>query len=217
MASWSSLDYSGKWKPLHYNMKRAFAPLAISAAPKWGDPSTVEVWAVNDRDEAFEGTATLDVWTLDGVKKPFATLPTQIAPRSAAKVGEWPIAAFGDGAVRAASFLRMRLDGRSGSVVEGVSNEWMFDLFMNMNLVKADVKTTFAERNGKFLVTLEADNPAFFVWANVWGTRGEFDDNSFTLYPAEPRTITFTPKTPGLALEAVKKSFSVTHLRETYR
>ena len=219
VASWSSLDYSGKWKQLHYHMKRAYAPLAISAAPKWGDRSTIEVWAVNDNDDGFDGTAALDLWMLDGTCKPFAAPAMRIEPRSAAKVGEYPLSAFAGGRASppADAFLRMRLDGKAGSVVESVSSEWMFDLFMNMNLAKTDVKTTFAEKDGKFLVTLSTDKPAFFVWANVWGTRGEFDDNSFTLYPGEPRTITFTPKTPGLSLDGFKNAFSVMHLRETYR
>ena len=214
VASWSSLDYSGKWKPLHYHMKRAYAPLAISAAPKWGDPSTIEVWAVNDRDDSFDGTAELDLWTLDGEKKPFASSAVRIAPRSAVKVGEWPVAAFAAGRAfsPADSFLRMRLVGGLE-----VSNEWMFDLFMNMNLARTNIKTAFAEKDGKFHVTLSADKPAFFVWANSWGTRGEFDDNSITLYPGEPRTITFAPKIHGLSLDAFKRSFSVMHLRETYR
>ena len=195
-------------------MKRAYAPLAISAAPKWGDPSTIEVWAVNDRDDSFDGTAELDLWALDGEKKPFASSAVRIAPRSAAKVGEWPIAAFAAGRASspADSFLRMRLVGGLE-----VSNEWMFDLFMNMNLARTNIKTTFAEKDGKFHVTLSAGKPAFFVWANAWGTRGEFDDNSITLYPGEPRTITFAPKIPGLSLDAFKRSFSVMHLRETYR
>ena len=217
VASWSSLDYSGKWKPLHYHMKRAYAPIAISAAPKWGDGSAIEVWAVNDHDEVFVGTAALDLWAFDGSKKPFGSRAVRIAPRAAVKVGEWPLAAFGDAAVRAASFLRMRLDGRAGAVAESVSNEWMFDLFMNMNLAKTEVKATFAEKDGTFLATLAADKPAFFVWANVWRTRGEFDDNSVTLYPGEPRTLTFTPKESGLTRDAFSKSFSVMHLRDTYK
>ena len=214
VASWSSLDYSGKWKPLHYHMKRAYAPLAISAAPKWGDTSKIEVWTVNDCDAAFEGTAALDLWTASGERKPFAAPAVRIAPRSAAKVGEWSVSAFGDGLSRSSSFLRMQLVGESRLPI---SNEWMFDLFMNMNLAKTDIKTTFAEKGGKFLVTLSADKPAFFVWANAWRTRGEFDDNSVTLYPGEPRTLTFTPKEPGLTLDAFRKSFSVMHLRDTYK
>ena len=218
VASWSSLDYSGKWKPLHYHMKRAYASVAISAAPKWGAPEkTIEVWAVNDHEAPFEGMAALDLWTFGGEKKAFAAPTVRIAPRSAAKVGEYPLSAFGDETVRKTSFLRLRLEGCAGSVAESVSNEWMFDLFMNHDLAKTEVRTSFAEKDGKFLVTLAAGKPAFFVWANVWRTRGEFDDNSFTLYPGEPRTITFTPKTPDLTLDAFRKAFSVMHLRETYR
>ena len=217
VASWSSLDYSGKWKPLHYNIKRAYAPVAISAAPKWGDPDTIEVWAVNDRDVAFEGTAALDLWAFEGSSRAFARIPAKVAPRSAAKLGEYPLSAFGDAAARTASFLRMRLDGMAGDVRDSASNEWMFDLFMNSNLAKTDVRTAFAEKDGKFLVTLSADKPAFFVWANVWRTRGEFDDNSFTLYPGEPRTIAFAPKAPGMTLDAFKKAFTVMHLRDTYK
>ena len=217
VASWSSLDYSGKWKQLHYNVKRAYAPLAVSAAPKWGDPDVVEVWAVNDRDCAFEGTAVVDQWTFAGERKTAAVIPAKLEPRSAAKLAEYRLSEFGDDAARSATFLRLCLDGRAGAAADSASNEWMFDLFMNSELAKTDIRTEFAERDGKFLVTMSADKPAFFVWANVWRVRGEFDDNSFTLYPGEPRTIAFSPKAPGLTLEDFKKAFSVTHLRETYK
>ncbi len=217
VASWSSLDYSGKWKQLHYNIKRAYAPVAISAGPKWGDPSTIEIWAVNDHDEEFKGTAAIDQWTFGGEKKVLATVPATIAPRSAVRVASYPLSAFGDEAARRSSFLGMSLDGRAGTVADRASNEWMFDLFMNSELEKTDVKVSFSEKDGSFRATLQCDKPAFFVWANVWKIRGEFDDNSFTLYPGSPRTITFTPKAPGLTLDAFKKAFSVTHMRENYR
>ncbi|MBR1588300.1 MAG: glycoside hydrolase family 2 protein [Kiritimatiellae bacterium] len=225
VASWSSLDYSGKWKPLHYHMKRAFAPVAISAAPRWGDPSTVEVWAVNDRDAAFDGTATLDLWTFEGEMKAFAASAVRIEPRASVKVGEYPLSAFGDDAARRKTFLRMKLAGAPPTAtatdaqerVHPVSNEWMFDLFKDHDLAKTDVRASFAERDGKFLVTLSSRKPAFFVWVNAWQIRGEFDDNSLTLYPGEPRTLAFAPKAGGLTLDAFKKAFSVVHLRETYR
>lgn len=217
VASWSSLEYSGKWKHLHYNMKRAYAPLAVSAAPKWGDPGKIEIWAVNDNPDGFTGTASVDRWTFGGKRGTVAEIKAEIPARSSVKIAEYPLSAFGDEAVRTASFLRMRLDGRAGEKTASASGEWMFDLFMNSELEKCSLKTDFAEKDGKFYVTLSADKPAFFVWANVWRTRGEFDDNSFTLYPGEPRTIVFTPKTPRLTLDGFKKAFSVTHLRETYR
>jgi beta-mannosidase len=41
-------------------------------------------------------------------------------------------------------------------------------------------------------IRLSVDKPAFFVWANVLGVRGEFDDNSFTLLPGRPKTLIFS-------------------------
>ena len=45
VASWSSLDYGGGWKLLHYMAKRFFAPVTVSAIPTDG---AFRVTAVND-------------------------------------------------------------------------------------------------------------------------------------------------------------------------
>ena len=62
---------------------------------------------------------------------------------------------------------------------------------------------------------LTTDKPAFFVWINATGVRGEFDDNSFALLPGEPRTLTFTPKDHTDA-ETFVNSISVTDLSKSY-
>ena len=64
-------------------------------------------------------------------------------------------------------------------------------------------------------ITLTTDKPAFFVWVNATGVRGEFDDNSFTLLPDEPRTLTFTPKEP-IDAETFRRSLSVTDLSKSF-
>ena len=62
--------------------------------------------------------------------------------------------------------------------------------------------------------TLSADKPAFYVWANVRGVRGEFSDNCLTLLPGRPRTITFARKRGGDESAKVEDRLSVTHLAE---
>ena len=79
------------------------------------------------------------------------------------------------------------------------------------DLPKANVK---AEIDG-FKVTLTTDKPAFWVWMNAKGIRGEFEDNAVTLVPGWPRTFTFKPKDP-VTPAAFKAAFSVTHLTELY-
>jgi hypothetical protein len=65
-------------------------------------------------------------------------------------------------------------------------------------------------------VLLSADKPAFFVWSDVYGIRGEFEDNAFTLLPGRPRTLEFKAKDGNVSLENFRKAFKVTHLRESY-
>ena len=45
--SWSSMEYSGRWKALQYSTKRVFSPISLSFSANAGD-NTVEVWAINN-------------------------------------------------------------------------------------------------------------------------------------------------------------------------
>ena len=49
VVSWSSRDYFGRWKALHYAARDAFAPILISSVLN-GD--TLEVWGVSDLNKA---------------------------------------------------------------------------------------------------------------------------------------------------------------------
>ena len=51
-ASWSSIDYYGKWKALHYKVKESFAPIIISHEFVNGD---LQIAVVSDLLNDFEG------------------------------------------------------------------------------------------------------------------------------------------------------------------
>jgi len=58
VASWSSLDYYGRWKALHYFAKRFYQPLFASVQES---PDQVEFWVSNDLKESREIEL---VWTI---------------------------------------------------------------------------------------------------------------------------------------------------------
>lgn len=77
--SWSSMEYSGRWKVLQYGMTGVYSPLAIY--PFWTpENQTLEVLVFSDRWETMEGEAQL-TWfdwsgeTLETSKHPFS-VPT---------------------------------------------------------------------------------------------------------------------------------------------
>ena len=58
-------------------------------------------------------------------------------------------------------------------------------------LPDATVKAETSVRDGRLVVTLTTDKPAYFVWLTAPGAR--FSDNSFTLLPGETKEVTVIP------------------------
>ncbi|MBR2837194.1 MAG: glycoside hydrolase family 2 protein [Kiritimatiellae bacterium] len=210
VASWSSIEYGGKWKHLQYHARRFYSPCAVMVAPAYKDDGTLEVWAVNDKDEPLVGSAKLEAWTFGGAVADAKTLAMDVPARSARRLGSFPLSAFGTDAERKGRFLALSAD-------ECPDNEWQFQLYRESNLARASVKAALAEANGVWTVTLSTDRPAFFVWADAPGIRGVFSDNSFLLLPGRPKTLTFTKRPDEKASFAdFRRAFELMHLRESY-
>ncbi|MGC8780384.1 MAG: beta-mannosidase, partial [Anaerolineae bacterium] len=61
--SWSSLDYFGRWKALHYAARRFNAPTALSIAE---EADRAEIWISNETRAVWNGTVHWSVETLVG-------------------------------------------------------------------------------------------------------------------------------------------------------
>ena len=217
VASWSSIEYGGKWKHLQYHAARFFAPVAVVMAPKFGDSSTLEAWVVNDRREAFRGSAEIANLTFGGETVFSRTVSADVPAGTARCVASFKVDEFGTADERKGRFAYLELKGSVGGEVVRFSNDWHFQYYRECAFEKANVATSFAEKDGVWTVTLATDRPAFFVWADAYGIRGTFSDDSFTLLPGKPVTLTFTRRNGETAtFSDFKKSFSVMHLRESY-
>jgi beta-mannosidase len=63
--SWSSIEYSGRWKVLHYGESQIFSPVVIY--PFWTAANeTLEVYVISDRWTAVKGTAQLSWYAWNG-------------------------------------------------------------------------------------------------------------------------------------------------------
>jgi len=216
--SWSTLEYGGKWKPAHYVLKRAYAPVAVYPGRKANNGNVVRVRAVNDTAAAFEGTAQVEVWRYDGTSpQPLESLPVKLRPHEGGVIADYPLARFGSALARTNAFLVVRLEGRSGARPYAVTDDWQFGKFKTAPIRKAKiaVEALPGETDGTFRVRVSTDLPAFHVWLNARGVRGEFDDNAFTLLPGRGRTLVFTKKAGEPAtLEKFRAALSVVSLSD---
>ena len=65
-ASWSSMDFGGNWRLLHYTMKKLYAPFTVIVEQdKLNGPYTI--WAVTDLNKEIQG-GCCDLWIFTGIK-----------------------------------------------------------------------------------------------------------------------------------------------------
>jgi beta-mannosidase len=63
VVSWSSIDFMGNWKALHYKAKKSFEDVLISSIV---ENDTIQTYIVSDKLQALEGTLTLEFLDFTG-------------------------------------------------------------------------------------------------------------------------------------------------------
>ena len=213
VSSWSSVEYGGKWKHLHYQAKRFYAPVAVVALGEMVgetvNPAKGRIVALNDTAEVLAGKLTVERWTYDGRVVSVEKKDVSLLPDSTTDVDGFEERAGTEG--DQPTFLYLTLKTVHGSVV----NDHHFAPYKDIPLARATVGVEVAEEGGQRKLVLSTDKPAFFVWVNARGVSGEFSDNSMTLLPGRPVTLTFeargtcgVPAWNGVGLSVVSLSNS---------
>lgn len=204
VASWSSIEYgqmtpsgaiAGKWKPLQYRLKRAYRPVAVFVR------TDGHVMGINDLPHAVAGAVTYETWTYSGERVATAGTNVTLAAGRATDVGVL--------AEKPGAFVNVTLSMPEGSSRAEFHAAPFKDLQLSSEAVARKVRQAGP---ATFAVRLEAARPSFFVWANVAGIPGEFDDNSLTLLPGEPREIVFAARDASITLAQFESALSVEHL-----
>ena len=210
VSSWSSIEYGGKWKHLHYHAKRFFADVAVLPTENPWNSRKYALAVVNSAASDVTAELTVEPWAFDG-KAPRTDAPADQSLRQTLTVPAGGVKRLGYRWGDAGFYVF-----RFGEA----ENVWFSAPFKDCAIAAAKVTlSNVRERlmDGKNVFELEVstDYPAFFVWLNATGVRGEFSDNSFMLLPGRPRTITFMPKA-NVSKEKFEQSLSVRHLKSAH-
>jgi beta-mannosidase len=190
--------------------KRFFAPVAVVAQPEInnGEANIKKggIYALNDTAETLKGELLVEYWSYDGKIVSSEKSAVTLSPDSSTLVGSFAQPVDFNEPV----FLHLTL-----TTSKGVSrNDWHFGFYKDMPL--ADAKVSVKLDGNK--LTLSSDKPAFFVWANVYGCGGEFNDNSFTLLPGRPRTLEWKSSWKNEKnVRMPAKALTVSHLKTCSR
>jgi beta-mannosidase len=209
VCSWASLEYSGKWKLLHYAALRFFDDVMVVGVKT--DDGGFEVHAANDLLKDVSGKLKVSFIGLDGKAVKTESSDAKLKKSSAKmlkafKASELPFKPN-------EGFVKLELETDGGSAF----NELFLAPWKAMKLPQAKVSLEArALADGRFEVEASVDKPAFFFSLNADGLKGEFDKNCFALLPGAPTKFVFEPK-GKLSLKQFKDSLSFRHLRMTYK
>ena len=208
VCSWSSLEYDGSWKLLHYAARRFFSPLLLCA---WIKDGGVQVMLVNDLPADARAKATVSVMGFDGSVLRTETVDARAPAGCARLLKSWPLAEISPRPETA--FVHLALESSSGTFY----NELFLTEPKRSALARVNVGLEVGPgKEGSVSVRLTSDAPAFHVALDTGEVRGELSDNDFTLVPGTPRSVDFHATRP-VALEKLRRIISVRHLRDTYR
>ena len=110
-ASWSSIDYYGKWKALHYKVKEAFAPVIVSHEFVDGD---LLISVVSDRLSKFDGELLVTLSEFKGIERILNwSQVVNLEPNSTQKVLRIPAIELPKGKDQKYTYLQVKLYERT--------------------------------------------------------------------------------------------------------
>ncbi|XP_053559474.1 beta-mannosidase isoform X3 [Bombina bombina] len=212
--SWSSIEYGGKWKMLHYYAKNFFAPVVASA---FEDNDILHIYGVSDllQNQSFKLVVKLYNWNSMVSASQNITEEFVINARSSVPIYKQSIP----------ELLKLSGSTKQNSVVvfyllhqgqEYGPRNWHFlsSLKDAMGLLKPNITVSVSREKEMFIFKLETFSVAPFVWLDVWDIPGRFSDNGF-LMTDKTKTVQFYPW-KATTVDELKRLLTVTSLRDIY-
>lgn len=226
VASWSGLEFDGRWRALHYAARRFFAPALISAYVP-GDESAgvgnyrkstireVQLWTVYDAPNDADGEMVWELWSLAS-NQILRRQGKTVVLRYGQALHQETLDFADDMNRHGAGNLFLRISLSVGEEI--VSEDTVFlTAPRNLNLQRSPVATQVRR--------IEAGELCLRLCSDVFQHRVEIDfpeirfharDNYFDLYPDQPREIHIRlPIAP--ALEEVSSRLRIKSLVESYQ
>ncbi|KAI4572553.1 hypothetical protein MJG53_006053 [Ovis ammon polii x Ovis aries] len=213
--SWSSLEYGGKWKMLHYFARRFFAPLLPVG---FEDKDVLFIYGVSDLPSDHQMMLTVRVHTWSSLELVCSELTNPFVMKAGESVVLYskpvPELLKGcPGCTRQSCVVSFYLS-TDGELLSPINYHFLSSLKNAKGLHKANITATISQQGNTFVFDLKTSAVAPFVWLDVGSIPGRFSDNGF-LMTEKTRTVFFYPWKPTSESE-LEQSFHVTSLADTY-
>lgn len=209
VASWSSLDYFGRWKALHYAARRFYAPLLLSIED---DPPCQSVFLTSDLREQWQGSVRWLLSTLDGKLLASGEKAARVDPFSVTAVETFDFSKFltHDSRRDLVFVAELRQGERRLS-----QQSSFFVPTKHLSLSDPQINAKLSLQGGQLVIELCGRSLARLVECSLAGADVVFSDNYFDL-PAQKTVAITAPLPAGWNLARAQAAFKVRSVYDTY-
>ena len=186
VVSWSSIDYYGNWKAMHYQAKRAFAPVLLNA---FKEGETLCIYTLSDDLNAYpNATLQLKLMDFNGKVLKKKIIKGEVPANTTILFDkehdeEWATAPK-------TTFLLMTLKDAKGQTLS--EEIYYFNYPKDQELPEAKVAYKVKQLDGKCEVTLSSKQLARDVFVEIPVQGAKFSDNFFDLLPGQTKKVIIT-------------------------
>jgi beta-mannosidase len=226
VASWSSLDYFGRWKALHYAAKRFYAPLLLSVEDKLASANigtlltdaiaqhqaVMDVHLTSDLLQPWQGELAWTLETIGGEAITHGEQTVEALPLQDRLVCSLDLSEYVSDATRRALIFVCELyqqdDLVARSVVSLVPPK-------HLELVNPLLDYALQENDGKLVIEVSAQSLARFVELSFTGADVVFSDNYFDLPAGRVHRVT-CPLPAGWDLLTASEALCIQSLYDSF-
>jgi len=209
VASWSSLDYFGRWKALHYAARHFYAPVLLSIED---DKTKMGLHVTSDLTEPWEGSLRWSLETLDGKTLAAGEKGVSVAPLASTPVCILDFAdQVSDSNCREVIFVCELHQGDRRLAL----NVATFVPSKHLALTDPALAVNVRLDGDQLVFEVKAKSLARFVELALAGADAVFSDNYFDLPAGRTATVT-CPLPAGWTLERARRALRVRSLYDSF-
>jgi beta-mannosidase len=188
VASWSTIDYFGRWKAQQYYAVKAYAPVLVSPVL---DDGKLKIFVCSDRFESFHAKLSIQVCNMAGKpiwKKEQDITVAENASKIMNEISANEILSKEDPS-QLYAYVSLTENGKLLS-----DNLLLFKEPKDVNLPKPAIKVSVTDFKEGYKIGLTSDKLSLSTYLYNDETEGFFDDNYFTLLPGVTKEVLFKTK-----------------------
>jgi beta-mannosidase len=206
VASWSSIDYYGRWKALQYYARRFYAPVLVSPHVEDG---VVKVFIVSDRTAAQGAELRVRLMDFDGKVLLEEKRAVNMAPLSSQVDLEWPLDKISTAA--AGDLTKVFVAADLSQADTQISRNLIYLApVKQVHLKPATLNVDVGGQKGSYTIHVTSPVLARDVYLSFGNLDAMLSDNYFDVLPGETVTITVTTTASRDDLQAQMKVISLT-------